>query len=65
MHDADEETKEARLNLCLEPRSNTPRQKNGESDVALVPSRRIFSRSLFPVFLTARPDEPTYRPDGP
>jgi hypothetical protein len=51
---------------------NAPRQKTGESDVALEPSGRPILPSgrpvlkiLFPVFLIARPDEPTYRPDSP
>jgi hypothetical protein len=52
--------------------SNASRQKIEECDVALVPSGRWilpFGRPvlkrLFPVFLIACPDKPTYRPDGP
>jgi hypothetical protein len=64
-------TQELRLQPVQTP-PNAPRQKTGESDVALEPSRRPILPSgrpmlkiLFPLFLIARPDEPTYCPDGP
>jgi hypothetical protein len=72
MRDADKETREARLNSRLESRPNAPHQKNGKSDVALVPSGQpllpvwtaVFKKPIL-VFLTVHLDKPTYRPDDP